>query len=614
PDAGTSSPWGQHGRRWSIPTCPFNESHTGGSAFIGITGDDEIVAKCQHNSCKWRWADLMAKLDPDGSDEWKDEDRQRPKQAAQIVGLALELLRIGQNSKNEPFAVLHEGPHVAQRLGGSGGCVRDILAREFRRRNNAVMGSAAFNDALSVLRGEALDTEPEECYVRVGPYNGGIVLDLGTADGRAVIVDSSGWRVVDRSPILFQRTALMRGLAIPEAGGDLSELRSLLNVTDETWPVLLGWMIAALIPDIPHPILMLGGQQGTGKTTAARFICGLFDPSSAPTRSQPRDAEAWAMSVANSWTAVIDNVSSIAEWWSDALCKAVTGDGWIRRTLYTDGDVSVLNFRRVIVLTSIDAGALRGDLGERLVLVDLEPIPASNRRTEQELDALFKKMGPRVLGALLETLSKVLSRLASVKLTQLPRMADFARILAAMDAEIGTDALQRYSEQGKRIASDVIEADPVGEAVLRFMHDKANGWTGSMTELLKQIQPSDPPRSWPRSARALSANIKRLAPALRAQGVEICVPKPNDRTRQYHLHRIAQTAQQPQTPVSNSNKTIVSGVRTNPPSQPPNDRPSPNLPTDDNGSISGRLGDSGGLGHGSTYEDNSDDLEGWLPV
>jgi hypothetical protein len=71
---------------------------------------------------------------------------------------------------------------------------------------------------------------------------------------------------------------------------------------------------------------------------------------------------------------VVDNMCAICGWWSDALCKCVTGDGWVRRPLYTDGELSVVSFRRVLALTTIDAGALRGDLGDRLVLADLEPI------------------------------------------------------------------------------------------------------------------------------------------------------------------------------------------------------------------------------------------------
>ena len=123
----------------------------------------------------------------------------------------------------------------------------------------------------------------------------------------------------------------------------------------------------------------------------------------------------------------------------------------------------------VIALTSIDAGALRGDLGERLLLVELEPIAPEHRRTEQALNEAYRVAHPEILGALLDLLAAVLGRLASVRVPKLPRMADFARVLAAVDATLGTDSLTLYAEQGKRIAGEVLDADPVGEVVATWV-------------------------------------------------------------------------------------------------------------------------------------------------
>lgn len=547
-------------------------------------------------------AELVASDPGSGGDAAEGDDggeSKKPTQSEQLVRLALELCRLGQTPKREPFAVLHNGPNVAIRLGGSGGALRDILAREYRRRCGRVVNSTAYADAIAAIRGEAMDADPEPTYLRVAPHGGGIVLDLGTTDGAAVVVDATGWKVVDRSPVLFTRTALTGALPKPTRGGDLADLRSLLNVTDETWPVLLGWLVAAVLPDMPHPVLMLGGQQGAGKTTAARFLCGLFDPSDAPTRSQPRDPETWAISIANGWTAVIDNVSSIAEWWSDALCKAVTGDGWVRRTLYTDGDVSVLSFRRVIVLTSIDAGALRGDLGERLVLVDLLPIPPERRMTERALDATYAALRPELLGALLDLVVKVLAGLDTVKVPTLPRMADFARVLAAMDAAIGTDALRLYGEQGKRIAGEVLDADPVGEAVARFMASRRE-WSGKMADLLGLIRPDEAGREWPKHGRGLGARLRRLAPALDAQGVRVIPPSPTDKRRGWVLQTTAPTAQPPNNATGAPPSGVGAGGSVLSIAQPPNDRPRSEPQYGPMRADSGLLGCLGGSMHATT--------------
>ena len=72
--------------------------------------------------------------------------------------------------------------------------------------------------------------------------------------------------------------------------------------------------------------------------------------------------------------------------------------------LYTDADVSGLKFRRCIVMTSIDAGVLRGDLAERLLPVHLERIDSTGRRTEAEILERFDAQHGHLLGALLDLL------------------------------------------------------------------------------------------------------------------------------------------------------------------------------------------------------------------
>ena len=95
----------------------------------------------------------------------------------------------------------------------------------------------------------------------------------------------------------------------------------------------------------------------------------------------------------------VDNVSTIPDWWSDSLCKAVTGDGWLRRKLYTDGELAVLSFRRVVLLTSISTlYALRGDLGDRVLLVDLEPIEEVPGSPSAASNPRYQAARPRLFG------------------------------------------------------------------------------------------------------------------------------------------------------------------------------------------------------------------------
>ncbi len=476
--------------------------------------------------------------------ETQEVKPQKSSTSEALVRLALERFRLGRTEADEPFAVERDGPNIAIMFRGSKDALRSTLAREYRRRFGRVPNAAAIVDALAVLQGEAMEAEPEAVHLRVAELEDGVAIDLGDAEGQAVVVKPGGWEVVASSPLLFRRTALTGRLPKPEKGGSLAELRKMLNVTDDTWPLVCAWLVAALLPEIAHPILMLGGQQGTGKTTAAKRLVDLIDPSPAPLRSDPHNSEAWAVAAAGAWVVCIDNVSKISSWWSDALCKAVTGDGMVRRRLYSDQELTVLSFRRVIVLTSIDAGALRGDLGDRLLLVDLERIDGAHRRADTDLDREYSQARARLFGAILDALAGVLTRLPSISLASLPRMADFARVLAALDEADGSGgrALRFYLGQRDRIASNVLDADLVGSAVLGFLEHQGY-WQGTTGELLKRLTPDKPPRGWPNTPSAMGARLARLLPSLQAAGIKAEYDRVgHDRTRQYTFQKSAGNA------------------------------------------------------------------------
>ncbi len=485
-----------------------------------------------HNqeACRAAGQELLAALQA----ESREVRPPRTSAADRLVRLAHQHYQLGVSEDHEPFAVLVDGPNVALTISKNSE-LRSRLAADYQQQVGKAPSGAALGDALTVLEGQASNSQPEPVALRLAADANQLVLDLGTTDGAAVVIQPGAWELVERSPVIFRRTALTLALPRPERGGNLEDLRQLLNVSDETWLLVRGWLVAALLPEISHPVLMLGGQQGTGKSTAGRMLVELFDPSHAPLRSPPRDVETWATFAAASWGIVLDNISTIPPWLSDALCKAVTGDGSIRRLLYTNSGVSVLSFRRVIALTSIDPGALRGDLAERLLIVDLEPIHRTRRKSETAMLAQYQSIQPRLLGGLLDLTAKVLDELQRVQLPGLPRMADFARVLAAIDQVDGVvdpngGSLAIYLGQSVRLAAEVIESDEVARAI-EVLADSVGHWQGTTTELLDKITPGHSPRGWPRTARGLAGHLKRLQPALAQVGIEVVHERAKNRNR-----------------------------------------------------------------------------------
>jgi len=65
-----------------------------------------------------------------------------------------------------------------------------------------------------------------------------------------------------------------------------------VNVSDDDWPLLITWLMAALRSTGPFPALVLVGEQGSAKTVLSKILRALVDPNPAPVRTAPREERA----------------------------------------------------------------------------------------------------------------------------------------------------------------------------------------------------------------------------------------------------------------------------------------------------------------------------------
>ena len=101
-------------------------------------------------------------------------------------------------------------------------------------------------------------------------------------------------------------------------------------------------------------------------------------------------------------------------------------------------------------------------------------------------------------------------------------MADFARIVAAVDQVRGTDSLTRYLDQRGALAETVVDGDQFATEV-RALIDANGAWEGASGDLLTALTTTGErrPKPWPATARAASSALSRVAPALRQLGYTI---------------------------------------------------------------------------------------------
>jgi hypothetical protein len=227
----------------------------------------------------------------------------------------------------------------------------------------------------------------------------------------------------------------------------------------------------------------------------------------------------------NSWCLAFDNLSGIPRWLSDALCRLSTGGGFSTRGLYTDLEEVLIEAQRPVMLSGIEPLAIRGDLLDRSVTLDLPPIISTRRRTEEDFWQKFDEAKPRILGALVDAASAALRRLPNVRLKSRARMADFEAWVTSAERALGwSNGRFRRAYAANRAAAQrhAIEADAVAMEIREFARQQ-DEWLGTASELFVKLGNQTQGRSLrlPASPAQLGGRLRRLAPDLKALGVDV---------------------------------------------------------------------------------------------
>jgi hypothetical protein len=450
-----------------------------------------------------------------------------PTVAEKLVAIAADA-ELFHAADGQAFATVPNGHSETWAIASRG--FRDWLVLRYYRATEKVPNAEAVGAAINLFSGRArFDGACRDVFLRVGgDGTQAIVIDLCDEEWRAVEITGGGWRLTGEPSARFRRSRGMLPLPPPERGGTIDELRPFLNLGDEDdFRLAVAWIVAALRPRGPFPVLALQGEQGTAKSCTARVLRGLVDPSVTALRRKPRDDRDLAIGAENSWVLAFDNLSGLPTELSDAICCLATGGGFGTRTLFADREEELFAATRPVVLTGIDALATRGDLADRALVLTLPEI--TKRRTEAEFWRAYDLARPRILGALFDAISIALRRIEQIKIDPLPRMADFALWASAAGLAFGweEDAFIRAYDRGRADAARrTVEADRVALTIQRFFERECGNWTGTASELLQALTRLAPEtftrdRGWPKTASLLSGRLRRVAPGLRHVGIVV---------------------------------------------------------------------------------------------
>jgi len=360
---------------------------------------------------------------------------------------------------------------------------RQWLRRRFYHEQGKPPGSQALQDAIDTLDADVeFGDAVHDVHLRVAGDAAAekrVYVDLGSRSWEAVEITPDGWQTTAKPSARFRRVKSMQALPKPDGSGDpsadLNRLRDHVRVrSDADFALLCAWLVQALNPSGPYPVLVITGEQGSGKSLTAEFIRDLVDPSGVPTASAPHKERDLIVSAENSWVLNFDNMSGVRPWLSDALCRLATGGGFRARKLYSDSEEAVFYNQRPIILNGIEDMTGRPDLADRAIVINLDTIPEEDRKSESELRRAFAEDRPAIFAGLCAAVSTALGNLDAVNLPTLPRMADFAKWAEAAEAALPVPPntfREAYASNRQTANENALESDEVARAIRDLVED-----------------------------------------------------------------------------------------------------------------------------------------------
>jgi hypothetical protein len=427
------------------------------------------------------------------------------------------------------------------------------LSRLFYDKNdNKVVNAESITNAIQVLQAKAeYDGPTIPMSLRLAWQNGDINYDLSNDKWQCIKVSQQGWEKVNSTPVPM----FVRYNQIPQADPDrnyeqniFDRFLQLTNLKEDQDRILLKvYVVSLFIPDIPHAMLILHGEKGSAKSTLQTMLKLLVDPSKPTLLTIHSDRSEFIQQLAHNHIAYYDNVKNTPGWLSDEACKAVTGIGQSKRKLYTDDEEIVYEYKRCLGFNGINISLSEPDALDRSMMIELDRISKENRKVESDIMAEFMQLRPQLLGYVFDILVKALQIKSTIKLNDLPRMADFAIWGEAIARAMGykdLDFINAYYDNIGKQNIEAIENHPLGQTVAKFYEEEIQAksrmsWEGQPAKLLEELEVvaqrykvNTNHKSWPKEVRWLTRRLNQIrSNLLEGLGIEVQINRLTDTSK-----------------------------------------------------------------------------------
>lgn len=470
-----------------------------------------------------------------------------PQDSADIIyNIAAEYCDFHQDQNGDMFLVSYiDNNYDLKYLSNSDDVKMFLTQLHFEEYNHTAKPFAvktAYENIVAVANAYA---DKMSVYTRVGRSKDTLYYDLCNNDGEVIAIDENDVYIVysnEVEDLFFRRDVMMKEQVEPIQNDEyklLDFIDEFFNVDEDLKLLLAVYVCVAFVPLIDHPILIVEGEKGSGKTTFLNHLGDIINPTKKSVLTLPTNKSDLITALSNNYFAPFDNIGKISDEFANVFCQASTGGTMTKRKLFTDNTEYPIDFKRLVALNGINMGIAQSDLLDRAILIRLERFKDIEYKPLQFVTEHFNQHLPYALGDIFTILSKALKILPSVNLNTFERMGDFMlygyAVAEAIKSGYGKKFCDDYIINRNLSSKAVIEENPLLEAI-EFFAEKHNYWRGTATDLLKLLQQclrekygctnSDLMRIRP---NAMSQKLKTHTHELKTLGIKVKVGRSKER-------------------------------------------------------------------------------------
>ncbi len=459
---------------------------------------------------------------------------------------------VSDNDSCQVYVLVKNNDHL-EILDLSNGKAKDWIRYVYYEETGENHSDDAYKNTISLFRSQAINngTPHETIYNRIAMMDDVIYYDLTTPDWKFIKITKESVLIVDydeNMPIFVRKQQQKEQVKPLSTKKDaLDELVKLLRIQDKDRQIFKIHLISMFLEACPIPLMIILGEHGSIKTTIAKSVKRIIDPSGENISSLPNKIEDLILHLANRYLANFDNVSGINDEVSDILCKAITGEGQSKRKLYTDTDEIILSYRRKLVLNGIFPYLDRTDLRDRMIRYETLPVKDSERISESEFNKQLIEILPYTMNQIFQSLQKTLLSHDSIKneLKYHPRMADFTVYGECISRTLNYEPfsfVERYKQKIEDDTLDIVESYPIIQLIEMIMKEKIK-YEKTVSEFYREIcslaemqgidVDSKKKIRFPSSANKIKPHIERLKPNLRSLGFHVDIQPYQKRDGKY---------------------------------------------------------------------------------